>query len=111
LIGAVDADWTELSRNPFLLSLFSSSRQQLSLSRSALSLLSRSLSHVCVGVGEQKKGRRKDEGGEERDVREGEGEEKKERKKREMRGGGAAVHVAFGEKRGDKILSSHPTTG
>jgi hypothetical protein len=100
LIGAIDADWTKLFQKPissFSLLFFHTAALSLSLS---LSHFSRSLS-LCVGVGEKKKGRRKDEGGEERDVREMRGrKEKKEKGKERGRG---LLHV-FGRREGIRHL-------
>jgi hypothetical protein len=90
LIGVVDANWTELSRNPsFLLSSLLPYSSSLSLSHVLFSL---SLSHFCACAwGTERKmrrgGRKERKGGEESDLRE---RREKKRKKREKRGGGAA---------------------
>jgi hypothetical protein len=107
LIGAVDADWTELSRNPFLLSLFSSSRQQLSLSLDLLSHSCLGLSLMCVWVSvSRRKGEEKMKG-EKREtcVRVREKKRKKERKG-EREGEGLLCTWLLGRREG--IRFCHP---
>jgi hypothetical protein len=87
----------------FFLSSLLPDNSSLSLSLLICSLTSVlvSLSHVCVGVGEQKKGRIKDEGGEERDVRET--REKKRKKEKGKERGRGLLHV-FGRREGIRHL-------